>query len=104
MGSSGQCSAALTGLGSGASGVSVCHHHPNQKSVQLTATGHTSHAELVAFLKRSKAALRDDTSLIVVKENTCEDNADGSPREFLDEEDSSLTRYVFLAATAAWRP
>lgn len=43
-------------------------------------------------MKRSKAALRDETSLIVVKENTCEDNADGTPREFLDEEDSSLTR------------
>ena len=56
--------------------------------------GHTSHDELVNFLKRSKAALRDESSLIVVKENTCEDNQDGSPREFLDEEDSSLTRYV----------
>ena len=50
----------------------------------------------MAFLKRSKAALRDETSWIVVKENTCEDNADGTPREFLDEEDSSLTRYLLL--------
>lgn len=60
--------------------------------------GHTSHTELVDFLKRSKAALRDESSLIVVKENTCEDNKDGTPREFLDEEDSSLTRYADIKA------
>ena len=50
----------------------------------------------MSFLKRAKAALRDETSLIIVKENTCEDGPDGGPKEFLDEEDSSLTRYVFL--------
>jgi hypothetical protein len=57
--------------------------------------GHTSHSELVDFLRRAKAALRDEDSLIIVKENTCEDGPDGSAKEFLDEEDSSLTRYVF---------
>jgi hypothetical protein len=58
----------------------------------LMLSGHTSHSELVSFLQRSKASLRDESSLIIVKENTCEDGPDGSPKEFLDEEDSSLTR------------
>jgi hypothetical protein len=40
--------------------------------------------------------LRDEESLIIVKENTCEDGPDGTAKEFLDEEDSSLTRYVFV--------
>jgi protein N-terminal methyltransferase len=70
-----------------------------------------SHADLVAFLRRSKAALRKPSldaemkdasavlkssegynSLIFVKENCCEDGPGGKPVEFLDEEDSSLTR------------
>lgn len=34
------------------------------------------------------------TSLIFVKENVCEDAAWGKGHEFLDPEDSSLTRYV----------
>jgi hypothetical protein len=38
--------------------------------------------------------LKDEESLIIVKENTCEDGPDGTAKEFLDEEDSSLTRYV----------
>jgi len=59
-------------------------------------SGHTSHSELVDFLRRAKAALRDEESLIIVKENTCEDGPDGLAKEFLDEEDSSLTRYVFV--------
>ncbi|CAK9784627.1 DUF858-domain-containing protein [Cutaneotrichosporon oleaginosum] len=64
--------------------------------------GHMSHAELVAFLRRAKAALRapqmgesEDAGgapLIVVKENCCEDGPGGRADEFLDEEDSSLTR------------
>lgn len=33
-------------------------------------------------------------SLIFVKENVCEDGPDGKAVEFLDEEDSSLTRWV----------
>ena len=57
-------------------------------------SGHTSHSELVEFLRRAKAALRDEESLIIVKENTCEDGPDGLAKEFLDEEDSSLTRCV----------
>ncbi|TXT10659.1 hypothetical protein VHUM_02164 [Vanrija humicola] len=65
--------------------------------------GHMTHADLVAFLRRAKASLRVDTDiaeeaspygapLIVVKENCCEDGPDGKANEFLDEEDSSLTR------------
>lgn len=77
----------------------------------LTLAGHMTHADLVAFLRRSKAALRvtpkpdmaDDgdayaAPLIIVKENCCEDGPDGRAHEFLDEEDSSLTRYVQLAS------
>jgi hypothetical protein len=60
--------------------------------IQADTSGHTSHSELVSFLQRSKASLRDESSLIIVKENTCEDGPNGSPKEFLDEEDSSLTR------------
>lgn len=64
-----------------------------------------SHADLVAFLRRAKAALRvtpkpdmaDEADayappVIIVKENCCEDGPDGRAAEFLDEEDSSLTR------------
>lgn len=60
--------------------------------------------ELIAFLKKSRSALRDTgssdpakgayESLIFVKENCCEDGPDGKGVEFLDVEDSSLTRYV----------
>lgn len=55
-----------------------------------------AHGDLVAFLRRAKAALRPHLGegaapLIVVKENCCED-ADRRASEFLDEEDSSLTR------------
>ena len=66
------------------------------EGAQELISGHTSHSELVDFLRRSKAALRDEKSLIIVKENTCEDGPDGAAKEFLDEEDSSLTRYVFV--------
>lgn len=64
------------------------------------------HNDLVAFLRRARAALRhpsdmadDDQAeygkpIIVVKENCCEDSLEGGPNEFLDEEDSSLTRYA----------
>lgn len=60
-----------------------------------------THADLVAFLRRAKAALRVPAidmneeyaaPLIIVKENCCEDGPDGRADEFLDEEDSSLTR------------
>ncbi|KAF7323029.1 hypothetical protein HMN09_00082700 [Mycena chlorophos] len=55
--------------------------------------GHLDDEGLVAFLRRSQAALRDkDRSLIVVKENLCPDAADGSAVSILDEQDSSLTR------------
>ncbi|KAM6500477.1 methyltransferase domain containing protein [Amanita muscaria] len=58
--------------------------------------GHLSDPDLVAFLLRSKAALRKDgnntRSLIVVKENLCQDHEDGSARTEFDEQDSSLTR------------
>ncbi|KAJ7097863.1 alpha-N-methyltransferase NTM1 [Mycena belliarum] len=55
--------------------------------------GHLSDPELVAFLRRSRAALRDEQrSLIVVKENLCSDLADGRAAIVFDEQDSSLTR------------
>lgn len=66
--------------------------------------GHMNTPELIAFLKKARQALRDTgssdpdnnayESLIFVKENCCEDGPDGKAVEFLDEEDSSLTRWV----------
>lgn len=66
--------------------------------------GHTSHSELVSFLRRAKSALRDEESLIIVKENTCEDGPGGEAKEFLDEEDSSLTRYVSALVLLSFFP
>ena len=61
--------------------------------------GHLSDEDLVAFLKRAKDSLRsakngtgDFEGLIVVKENTCSEDAEGVPRTVFDEQDSSLTR------------
>lgn len=55
--------------------------------------GHLSDADLVAFFRRCRAALRDrDKSVIVVKENLCQDGPDGSARSSFDESDSSVTR------------
>lgn len=57
--------------------------------------GHLSDPDLAAFLRRSRAALRDPArSVIVVKENLCSDEADGSACVVFDEQDSSLTRSV----------
>ncbi|KAI0362138.1 hypothetical protein OH77DRAFT_1466527 [Trametes cingulata] len=53
--------------------------------------GALNDADLVAFFRRSKAALRDPArGLIVVKENLCSEK--GEPRAVFDESDSSLTR------------
>jgi protein N-terminal methyltransferase len=60
------------------------------------ALGHISTPDLIELLKSSKKALRDEKSLIFVKENTCEDAPGGKGAEFLDEEDSSLTRCVHM--------
>ncbi|KAG5645244.1 hypothetical protein DXG03_006661 [Asterophora parasitica] len=57
--------------------------------------GHLSDPDLVSFFRRSHAALREKEkgrSLFVVKENLCQDNADGSACTLFDEQDSSLTR------------
>jgi protein N-terminal methyltransferase len=55
--------------------------------------GHLNDPDLVAFFRRSHAALRDNgRSLIVVKENLCSDMPDGSASIVFDEQDSSLTR------------
>ncbi|KAL7419230.1 hypothetical protein Q5752_006067 [Cryptotrichosporon argae] len=54
--------------------------------------GHVSHDDLIAFLRRAAVARRGPDSLIFVKENVCDDGDGGAPLEFLDEEDSSLTR------------
>ena len=59
-----------------------------------------NHSDLTTFLQRSRAALRDETSLIFVKENVCEDGTDGKAIEILDEEDSSLTRYLMVSGLA----
>jgi protein N-terminal methyltransferase len=63
--------------------------------------GHLSDVDLVSFLKRCKAALREGgRSMIVVKENLCRDMGVGEecvelgPRTVFDEQDSSLTRCV----------
>jgi protein N-terminal methyltransferase len=59
--------------------------------------GHLSDDDLVAFFRRSHAALKvkeKGKSLIVVKENLCSDLDDGTPRTVFDEQDSSLTRSV----------
>ncbi|KAJ7109439.1 alpha-N-methyltransferase NTM1 [Mycena epipterygia] len=61
--------------------------------------GHLSDPDLAAFLRRSRAALRDAArSVIVVKENLCADELDGSACVVFDEQDSSLTR-----SDAAWK-
>ncbi|KAJ7685245.1 DUF858-domain-containing protein [Mycena polygramma] len=55
--------------------------------------GHLSDPDLVVFLRRSRAALRQPgRSVIVVKENLCSDQPDGSACIVFDEQDSSLTR------------
>lgn len=57
--------------------------------------GHLSDPELVAFLKRCHVALRDKQSgrsLIVIKENICQDSVDGLPCSVFDNQDSSVTR------------
>jgi protein N-terminal methyltransferase len=59
--------------------------------------GHLSDPDLVAFFRRSHVALRNKErrkSLIVVKENLCQDEDDGSACTLFDEQDSSLTRFV----------
>jgi len=60
--------------------------------------GHLSDADLVAFFKRCKQALRDSQSLIVVKENLCSDTDAGGSLTVFDESDSSLTR-----SNRAWK-
>ena len=54
-------------------------------------------ADLVAFLKRSQAALRSGGA-IVVKENVCNDGDGGVPDISFDAEDSSVTRYLLLSS------
>jgi len=57
--------------------------------------GHLSDVDLIAFFRRSHAALRDKEkgkSLIAVKENLCSDLDGGGPRTVFDRQDSSLTR------------
>ena len=50
--------------------------------------------DLIAFLKRSQAALREEgAGVIVVKENVCRDGEGGVPEIVFDEDDSSVTRY-----------
>ncbi|SJX61911.1 related to TAE1-AdoMet-dependent proline methyltransferase [Sporisorium reilianum f. sp. reilianum] len=52
---------------------------------------HLSDKDLIAFLKRSKAALKQG-GIIGVKENVCTEEADGTERVWYDDEDHSITR------------
>jgi protein N-terminal methyltransferase len=54
--------------------------------------GHLSDVDLVQFFKRCRMALRNEKSLIIVKENLYRDNENGEPNHAFDETDSSLTR------------
>jgi protein N-terminal methyltransferase len=54
-------------------------------------------ADLIAFLKRSQAALRKGGA-IVVKENVCRDGDGGVPDISFDAEDSSVIRYFLLSS------
>ena len=61
------------------------------------SAGHLSDDELVAFLKRSRAALRQQPNAggacegyILLKENVCKDETE----RLFDDDDSSYTRYV----------
>lgn len=55
--------------------------------------------DLIAFLKRSQAALRKEgPGVIVVKENVCRDGEGGVPEIRFDDEDSSVTRYFLSSA------
>ena len=58
-----------------------------------------SDPDLIAFFKRSQAALRKEgPGVIVVKENVCKDGEGGVPATQFDEEDSGVTRYVLSYA------
>ncbi|KIS70654.1 N-terminal protein methyltransferase [Mycosarcoma maydis] len=52
---------------------------------------HLSDKDLISFLQRSKAALKDG-GIIGVKENVCTEEADGTERVWYDDEDHSITR------------
>ncbi|KAJ1029487.1 hypothetical protein NDA13_002734 [Ustilago tritici] len=52
---------------------------------------HLSDKDLIAFLKRSKAALKP-AGIIGVKENVCSEETDGTERVWYDDEDHSITR------------
>ncbi len=54
-------------------------------------------ADLITFLKRSQAALREGGA-IVVKENVCKDGEGGVPDIHFDAEDSSVMRYFLSSA------
>jgi len=54
--------------------------------------GHLTNPDLVSFLRRANAALRDEKSVIVVKENVCAEFEGDDEGTFFDDQDSSLTR------------
>ncbi|KAF8163345.1 methyltransferase domain-containing protein [Crassisporium funariophilum] len=61
--------------------------------------GHLSDPDLVDFLQRSQESLKKHPkSVIVVKENICDNGDGGSAQAVFDEQDSSLTR-----SDAAWK-
>lgn len=65
--------------------------------------GHLSDDELVAFLERSRRALRQSADgtcegFIVLKENVCKDTDGNGDSRLFDDEDSSITRCVSCAS------
>lgn len=64
--------------------------------------GHLSDEDLVAFFIRCRAALKQHRrSMIVVKENLCQDLLGPKPLTVFDDQDSSLTRSVFWGSMEA---
>lgn len=55
---------------------------------------HLSDEDLIAFLGRAKRSLVPEDGVIVVKENVCTENEDGTERVWWDEEDKSVTRSI----------
>jgi protein N-terminal methyltransferase len=67
--------------------------------------GHLSDEDLVAFFIRCRTALKQHRrSMIVVKENLCQDLPGPKPLTVFDDQDSSLTRSVFFGSIQATRP
>ncbi|KAN0065471.1 hypothetical protein ACQY0O_001307 [Thecaphora frezii] len=81
----------------GGEGVAGGKHEPLKYDVVWNqwCLQHLSDKDLIAFLKRSREALKDsegEQGVIVVKENVCQEASDGSETVWYDDEDHSITR------------